>query len=544
MLCVVIPAPVYTDSAVPARGFAMRRWNAIASGLLLAFAVLAGASRGHAQTAAPPERGRERGAAAAAAPGALPAPVTTQHVLDLPGRSLHFSATAGTIPLTNAQGALQAEIATITYRLDGADPATRPVTFVFNGGPGFSSAWLQLGAIGPWRLPMTGAADAPSAAPVLQPNAETWLDFTDLVFIDPAGTGYSRIVATGDDAKRFWSVSGDIDSLAETIRKWVDRNDRFVSPKFLAGESYGGFRAPRIARVLSATKGIGISGMVLVSPALDLGGHSNAFDPFFWVEHLPTMVAVARALHPELAAAAPPPGAQHAAPTEVTRASLADVEAYAGGDYLLDVARGLADTDAVRRISARVAQLTGLPPDMVLHQAGRISTPVFLREIDRSRDLVGSPYDGTATTPDPYPAAAFDRYADPILEGLKAPFSSAMLALYTDQLNWRTDADYQIENNEAGRQWDYGHGGDRPESMSALRTALALDPHLHVLVECGLFDLVVPYYSTKLLLDTIPRSAGADRVRLAVHPGGHMLYARDDSRAALRTEAQQLIQGE
>ena len=158
---------------------------------------------------------------------------TTKQTLALPGRSLAFSATAGSIRLFDDKGEPQADIAYTAYQLDGADPATRPVTFLFNGGPGAASAYLQLGVAGPWRLPINGDAGVSSASPDLQPNAETWLDFTDLVFIDPVGTGYSRFVATGDDVrKRFFSTEGDVNSLAVTIRRWLEKSNRLLSPKY------------------------------------------------------------------------------------------------------------------------------------------------------------------------------------------------------------------------------------------------------------------------------------------------------------------------
>ena len=144
------------------------------------------------------------------------------------------------------------------------------MTFLFNGGPGAASAWLQFGAAGPWRLPINGDAVTSSASPDLLPNAETWLDFTDLVFIDPVGTGYSRFVATGEDVrKRFFSVDGDVNSIALMIRRWLEKPDRLLSPKFVAGESYGGIRGPKIVRNLQIQQGVGVRGLVLVSPVLD-----------------------------------------------------------------------------------------------------------------------------------------------------------------------------------------------------------------------------------------------------------------------------------
>ena len=169
----------------------------------------------------------------------LPQAQLTHHTLDVGGRTLKFSGTADSIRLSNAKDEPESDIAFIAWQSEGADPHTRPVTFVFNGGPGMASGWLQVGALGPWRIPLV---PVPSAQPEPAPNAETWLDFTDLVFIDPPGTGYSRVLAKDEaDRKRIWSVEGDIDLLSEAIRRWLDKNGRTVSPKFIAGESYGGF---------------------------------------------------------------------------------------------------------------------------------------------------------------------------------------------------------------------------------------------------------------------------------------------------------------
>jgi carboxypeptidase C (cathepsin A) len=186
----------------------------------------------------------------------LPPDSTTKQTLVLPGRTLAFTATAGSIRLFDDKGEPQADIAYTAYRLDGVDPVSRPVTFLFNGGPGAASAFLQFGAAGPWRLAIDGDAAVASASPDLQPNAETWLDFTDLVFIDPVGTGYSRFVASGEDArKRFFSIDGDVNSIAVTIRRWLEKYDRLLSPKFIAGESYGGIRGPKIVRELQVQQG-------------------------------------------------------------------------------------------------------------------------------------------------------------------------------------------------------------------------------------------------------------------------------------------------
>ena len=451
----------------------------------------------------------------------MPADVTTHHALELAGRTLQFSATAGAIRLTDDKGAPRADVAFMAFRLDGAEAARRPVTFVFNGGPGFASGWLNAGCVGPWRIPLGGDATAPSAAAEPLPNAETWLDFTDLVFIDPAGTGYSRVLTANDEARRaLWSVEGDIAYLAEVIRRWVDRYERAVSPKYLLGESYGGFRVPRLARELAVNQGTGISGLVLVSPALDFNGGSPAFNPFYFVNRLPPMTAAA-----------------HGA---VRRAQLADVEHYARTEFLVDLTYGERDPEAIARRIARVAAFTGLDAELVRRHHGLINNNIFLHELDRAQGRVGSAYDATITSLDPFPLETLSDYPDPILEALKAPISSAMMAIYAT-LNWRPDGEYKLFNPTTGRQWDWGKGFGRPQAVSWLDTALALDPHVNVLITHGMYDLVTPYFATQLLLDQIAVPDIVKRVRLSVLPGGHMFYTNDESRVAFRADAAMLF---
>ena len=454
-------------------------------------------------------------------PEALPPSRSTRHVLALAGRELRFTATAGSVTLTDPQGTPQAAIGTIAYTLDGAPPGSRPVTFAINGGPGSASAWLHLGALGPWRVALEGAT--PSAPVRLLDNPETWLDFTDLVFIDPVGTGYSRFLATGDELRKgVWSVGGDIESIAGAIRRWLVQAGRMASPKFLVGESYGGFRGPRLTRTLAQSHGVGLAGLVLVSPVLDFGGRSNALEPMYWAFTLPTLVAAAR--------------------RAASRADLTDAETYAAGDYMAELLRG-ADPAAVARRSARVAALTGLDPALVRRHGGMIDGPIYQRQATPGR--LPSLYDLDVAMADPEPGATYARQPDAVLDGLRAPLTAAMLDLYASRLNWRVEAPYQLLNDAVNRAWDWGatpgaNGRTAAESMSHLRRALALDPALRVVVTHGLYDVVTPYFRSALLLDTIEPAAGRDRVALHAWPGGHMFYSRDAGRAALRMAAARL----
>ena len=352
---------------------------------------------------------------------------------------------------------------------------------------------------------------------------DTWLDFTDLVFLDPPGTGFSRVTG-GDDARRsMQSVDGDIRTLATVVHRWLQAQGRLTSPKFIVGESYGGFRGPKLARALLDQQGVGVSGLMLLSPVLDFNGRDAPYDPLRWVARLPALAAAAR-------------GA-------AGRAELRDVEDYAAGDYLLDLVRGQHDAVATDRLSKRVAELTGMDPALVRRRAGRLDLGTFLRDRDPGR--VGSPYDATITAADPFPAAANDNSPDPLLDGLRGPVTGAMLDIYRNRLEWQPEGaparQYVLLSESLAREWDYGHGNSRPEAMTDLRQYLALDPTVRVMVAHGLTDLVTPYFADKLLLDQVPETAPPGRLELRVYGGGHMFYSRDASRAALHEDAAALV---
>jgi carboxypeptidase C (cathepsin A) len=453
----------------------------------------------------------------------LPADSTTKQTLELPGRTLNFAATAGSIRVFDEKGEPLADIATTSYELDGADRATRPVTFLFNGGPGASSAWLQFGNAGPWRLPLDGEALSPSASPEVRPNVETWLDFTDLVFIDPVGTGYSRFVASGEDArKRFYSVDGDVNSIALVIRRWLEKHDRLVSPKYVAGESYGGIRGPKVVRQLQLQHGVGVRGLVLVSPLLDFREFTGT-SLLQYVATLPSYVAVARQAN-----------------GPVTRADLADVEAYARGEFLADLVKGEADKEATNRLADKVASLTGIDQTVSRRLAGRFDVGEFRRELDRKNGKVTGRYDASVRGFDPYPDSGNSRFGDPSGDALQAPLTSAAVDVLTRKLNWRPDGSYEVLNGAVERNWDFGGGISPPQSVSELRQILATDAKLNVLVAHGLFDLATPYFGSKRVLDQLPAFA-TQRVKFVVYPGGHMFYSRDGSRQAFRSEVEALI---
>jgi carboxypeptidase C (cathepsin A) len=476
------------------------------------------------KSGAPGGRGNAANSPSAAEQHRLPADAITKQTIVLPGRTLAFTATAGSIHLFNERGDPQADIAYTAYQLDGVDPRSRPVTFFLNGGPGAASAYLQLGAAGPWRLPINADAAISSASPDLQPNAETWLDFTDLVFIDPVGTGYSRFVSTEEDVrKRFYSIDGDVNALSVVVRRWLEKSDRLLSPKFIVSESYGGIRGPKMVRELQTEQGVGVRGLILISPVLDFRDFSGS-SPLKYAASLPSMAAVARA-----------------AKGPVTRADMADVESYARGDFLGDLVKGEVDAEATTRLSDRVAALTGIDQAVSRRLAGRFDVSEFRREFDRRDGKVTGRYDASVLGFDPNPDSSVSHFSDPSGDPLIAPLTSAVVDLTVRKLNWRPDGSYKLLNSSVERSWDFGRGLNPAESISDLRQILALDPKLKLLIGHGLFDLATPYFGSKMLLDQLPAYASPERVKLIVYPGGHMFYSRDASRQAFRAEAEALM---
>jgi carboxypeptidase C (cathepsin A) len=503
----------------------LRPWLALALALALGLAAPALAQ----QPAPRPEAGERRGTRTTE-PGALPAESVTHHRLALPdGREIAFTAVAGSIPLLDRAGKVEADIGFTAYLLDSDAPARRPVTFALNGGPGAASADLHLGALGPWRLPLDGPTLPPSTPPVLVPNAETWLPFTDLVFVDPVGTGYSLTrPGTPDDLRnRLLSVEGDIEALATMVTRWLKTQGRMTSPVFFTGESYGGFRGPLLAEKLQTDHGVGMSGMVLLSPVLDFGWRQQpSWNPLPQISLLPAAAAA---------------GMERRGP--VTREMLRPIEAYAAGEYAADLLRGQADRAALDRLGARVAEITGLDPALTRRLGGRLDIRTLQRELFRAEGRIASAYDAGITAFDPDPTAAQSRFPDPVLEAMTAPLTSAIVDHLSRTLQWEvTDRRYQLLNGGVNGAWRWGSGRSQPEAINELRAVLALDANLRVLVTHGFTDLVTPYFESELLLRQVPDYGEAGRVRLAVYPGGHMFYSRGASRIAFRDDVRRLYE--
>ena len=451
----------------------------------------------------------------------LPADASVRQVTHVAGRTVDYTATVGVIPVRDDTGRKTAEVVFTAYTLDGPREPGRPVTFAFNGGPGASSVYLNMGAIGPKHVQFGAQGDSPSDPVRLTDNPGTWLDFTDLVFIDPVGTGYSRsLVKPEETDKSFFTIDNDIKYLSRVVYDWLQKNGRMASPKYVVGESYGGYRAPAITHALQTEMGVGVSGVVMVSPALD--GRAEAdpdLSPMGWIATLPSMAAANYERHGQ----------------PLTPELMSGVETYARTDFATDLMRGRSDPVAVERIVARVAAYTGLDPLDVRRMGGRIDSRAFLRELYRDQGKLGSWYDSNVTAYDPYPWAPDQRTGDPILEGILAPATSAMVDFVTREVGWHVDAHYEALNPQVNQRWEK-HWFTSIESASDLRQALAIDPKMKALIVHGYDDLSCPYFQSKLVVAQIPTMGAPDRLQVKVYPGGHMFYSRPDSQAALRRD--------
>jgi carboxypeptidase C (cathepsin A) len=401
-----------------------------------------------------------------------------------PAQAETHSPIAERIAVRDAAGRVDADAGIVAF-IRKPQSAIRPVAFVIGGGPGTSSAYLNLGALGPQRIAFDGAA---SALRPLVANEDSWLAFTDLVFVDPPGTGQGRLVKTDAKAKeRVWSVDGDIDLLSDTIASWLRKHDRANAPKVVVGQSYGGLRAPRIAEALHRRHGIALNGLVLVSPILDYGWRYHArSSPLSFMTLLPSFAA-----------------ARMESEGTFDAHKLIAVQDYASTAFVDDYLKGSRDREALQRMIVRVTAITGLPRAVVEAAKGRVDENLFAREIARRSGKVASTYDPGTAGDDPDPSAPRPDFADPFLGALKAPLTAAMASLLRE--NGKSSAiPYVVSNDTVFQAWRWSDGHGMPEAVTALRKMLALDQGMRVLVAHGFSDLQTPYFESALILAQLP----------------------------------------
>jgi carboxypeptidase C (cathepsin A) len=434
----------------------------------------------------------------------------------LPAKAQTDPAIAERIALRNAANRVDAEAGIVAFTRKPGDGSQRPVTFAIGGGPGTSSAYLNLGILGPKRIAFDGAAS--ELRPLID-NAESWLPFTDLVFVDPPGVGQGRLI--GNDAKtreRVWSVEGDVDLLSDTIASWLRKHDRAEAPKVLVGQSYGGLRVPRIAEALHRRHGIAVNGLILVSPILDYG----------WRYHARSSPLSFMALLPSFAAA------RMERDGAFDAQKLGPVQDYASKDFVDDFLKGRRNREAMQRMVIRVTDITGLPRAVVEQAGGRVDENLFAREFARQNGKVVSAYDPAVTGDDPDPSAPRPDFADPFLAALKAPLTAAMTNLVRND-GKPPAIPYLVSNDTVFDNWRWSDGHGMPEAVTALRKMLALDSGMRVLIAHGYSDLHTPYFETTLILAQLPNFNG--RLEQRNYRGGHMFYSRDESRGQFTRDA-------
>ena len=468
------------------------------------------------------------GAPQAAEPTAssvLPQPSVTKHTLRLPGEELRYTAKAGALPLRDGNGETLAEIFYVAYAREPHD-AKRPITFVFNGGPGAASAYLHLGALGPKAIAASDKGEVLGPPPRLADNESTWLSFTDLVFVDPVGTGYSRVGARKEE-KDFWGVEQDTEALADFIRLYLIDAGRMASPVFLTGESYGGFRAATIARRLQKTGGVSPSGLVLVSPALEFALlHGEDYDPLPWALSLPSFAAVNLEK-------------KGVAGREALAEALKDAERYALGDYLVAFASGI--EQGGKTASGTVARLTGLPQELVERHHARIFPSLFIKEFHRADGKVLSRYDGSVSGADPHPSSQWPRGPDPVLDATISLWTAAFVEYAQKDLAYKTDQPYRLLNRQVRGKWDFGTSPTRQGYAGALddiQAARSANRALEVVIGTGYTDLITPYLVPSYLVSQLAPLDGAKPITVKDYEGGHMLYLRPDSRRALKEDVE------
>ena len=465
--------------------------------------------------------------------------VTTEHTLRI-GRALRaYTATTGRIVLREEvyeDGAFtglkaKAEVSITAYVAAASGDTPRPVTFAFNGGPGSSSVWLHLGLMGPRRV-VSGDVGSLAAPPYgLTDNLQTLLSVTDLVFIDPVSTGFSRTVS-GGKPKTYHGFTGDLESVGEVIRLWTTRNNRWLSPKFIAGESYGTVRAAALAEHLQTRRGMFLNGVILISSVIDLGSIGlHEPEDRGYVGFLPTYAAVAH-FHGKRGKAS-------------LRRVLAEAEEYAERTYPWVLSRGHRLTTEQRTEAVgTLARLTGLSEQYVDLSNLRVEHLHFFVELLRGERLVVGRLDSRFTGPIGN-GVAEKMEADPSMDAVAGPYAAAWNHYVRAELGYENDLPYEQLSMKANEEWSFKEFEGRPVNVSdKLARAMRANPHLKVHVAYGYLDGATPYYAaqeTFAHLD-VPTELLAN-IEHAYYAAGHMMYVHEPSRVQQSKDLAAFIRG-
>jgi carboxypeptidase C (cathepsin A) len=481
-------------------------------------------------SSAQPVSANDKDKAEAAARAYSPQVVTTRHQGVFGGQRISYSATIGETILKNKDGVPEAAVVTTAYVREPRDPS-RPVTCLFNGGPGSGSVWLQMGAFGPKRVAIPPDARDDGAPPYpLLDNPDSLLDATDLVFIDPPGTGFS-ILLPGADPKNYYGVQQDARAVAEVIRRWIGDNGRWSSPKYLGGESYGTARTAAVVNQLEGAtfNDVGLNGLLLISTVLDFGAGSDApGNELSFITNLPSM-AVTALFHGK---------AQGASPAAIAE----EARRYAVGPYAAFLLKGQrASADERAAVRTQLARLTGLSEAYLERADLRVTPDRFYKELLRDRGLTVGRLDSRYTGRD-FDSAGEAPDNDPSFYGIDAGYTAAVNQWQRDGLNFRTDREYQSIGN-VGREWDWRIGGrDANVYLNVtpwIGKAMRENSGLRVFVAQGWYDFATPFFAAEYALTRtgIPQ----DRVAYEYYDAGHMMYVRDEDRRKLSRDVRAFI---
>ncbi len=458
----------------------------------------------------------------------------TTNTVTINGVDIEYRATAGTIVVKNEEDKPQVSFFFIAYtRLDTTNhPGDRPVSFSFNGGPGSSSVWLHMGLLGPRRVSLKEDGGLPPPPFQLVNNGESLLDESDLVFIDPVSTGYSRAVPI-DDAHKYHGVSQDLDSVADFIRLYTTRYDRWLSPKFIIGESYGTTRAAGLSSLLENRFGMYLNGIVLVSSVLDFGTlEFNPGNDLPYIFYLPSETATAwyhKKLPPDLQAD--------------RKKALTESETFALGPYSQALMQGgNLSTNARAAIVKEVARLTGLSEDFVDRANLRVNDSLFFKELLRKERLTVGRYDSRRTGVDLNAVGESPDY-DPSFTSALGPFASTFNDYVRRDLKFQSDLPYEVLTGKVN-PWDFSGEQNRYLDVAeTLRRAMTHNPYLKVFVANGYYDLATPYLATRYTFDHmgLPENLRSN-VSMGYYEAGHMMYLNKPSRIALKNDLAHFIQ--
>ncbi len=459
-------------------------------------------------------------------------PSITKHSLRVGGRQLNYTVTTGYMPIRNERtGETEAKLFFMAYTLDNP-PVKRPLMFSFNGGPGSASVWLHLGALGPKRVKMLDDGMMPPPPYELVDNEQTWLTETDLVFIDPVGTGYSR-ATKADFAQKFFGVQGDIQSVGEFIRLYLSRNERWSSPLFLVGESYGTTRASGLAGYLFE-KGIAFNGIALVSSVMNFQTirFADGNDlPLIMI--FPSYAATAwyhKRLSPEMQ-------------SKLLKQVLEEAETFASGEYATAMLKAERLTPSEKEnLLNNFSRLSGLSKTFIEQNNFRVELSEFMKELLRSNKRTVGRLDSRITGIDPN-AAGDNPDFDPSMTAIRPPYTAAFNDYVTRDLNFKSDLEYYILGGGITSPWNWNVSNGYADTSGALSSAMRKNPFMKVFVASGYYDMATPYFATEytvaaMNLDPVLRK----NITTSYYEAGHMMYIETNSLRKLKEDAARFIQ--